>query len=198
MSDENTQQQEERTPVYQMQVDAPQVDTQTYRESAIPFPSKEETPDLFPDSRPPRDHEEGQLTDHFHESEFGCTCNGKYCEGLPNEGIDPLLPILLEHIRVELGGMPVAMNSGYRCPDRNRAVGGAKFSQHMLANAADITAANCTVGQVHKAAEKMLPLLKKYNPAFKDVRGGIGLYRSFVHVDVRPGEASQPHASWNG
>lgn len=39
----------------------------------------------------------------------------------------------------EVWGKPITVNSGYRCPELNRAVGGARASQHMLGQAADIT-----------------------------------------------------------
>ena len=40
----------------------------------------------------------------------------------------------------EAWGAPIHVNSGYRCPALNKAVGGAPASQHMLGEAADITA----------------------------------------------------------
>lgn len=36
-------------------------------------------------------------------------------------------------------GKPITVNSGYRCPVLNKAVGGAATSQHMSGQAADIT-----------------------------------------------------------
>lgn len=39
----------------------------------------------------------------------------------------------------ELCGRPITVNSGYRCPALNKAVGGATSSQHMTGEAADIT-----------------------------------------------------------
>jgi hypothetical protein len=45
---------------------------------------------------------------------------------------------LLDPVR-DRWGAPIAVNSGYRCPELNRAVGGAAGSQHMLGEAADIT-----------------------------------------------------------
>lgn len=46
---------------------------------------------------------------------------------------------LLEPVR-ELWGAPLKVNSGYRCPELNRAVGGAATSQHTRGEAVDITA----------------------------------------------------------
>lgn len=37
-------------------------------------------------------------------------------------------------------GKPITVNSGYRSPELNKAVGGSKSSQHMKGEAADITA----------------------------------------------------------
>lgn len=44
----------------------------------------------------------------------------------------------LDKIR-ELWGKPIHVNSGYRCTELNKAIGGAKNSQHILCEAADIT-----------------------------------------------------------
>ena len=50
---------------------------------------------------------------------------------LVNNVLDPLR---------QAWGAPIHVNSGYRCPALNKAVGGAPASQHMLGEAADITA----------------------------------------------------------
>lgn len=43
----------------------------------------------------------------------------------------------LECVRTKLGGKPILVTSGYRCPSLNTAVGGAKDSAHMSGWAAD-------------------------------------------------------------
>lgn len=53
----------------------------------------------------------------------------KALEGLINNVLDPLR---------ELYGHPILVSSGFRSLDLNRAVGGAKNSQHMKGEAADI------------------------------------------------------------
>jgi uncharacterized protein YcbK (DUF882 family) len=50
-----------------------------------------------------------------------------------------LVTHVLDPLR-EMYGKPITVNSGYRCPKLNDAVGGAKNSQHMRGEAADITA----------------------------------------------------------
>lgn len=49
-----------------------------------------------------------------------------------------LVTHVLDPLR-EMYGRPITVNSGYRCPQLNAAVGGAKTSQHMMGEAADIT-----------------------------------------------------------
>ena len=44
----------------------------------------------------------------------------------------------LEAARVRLGGAPIVVSSGYRCPALNTAIGGSKTSQHMTGQAVDI------------------------------------------------------------
>ena len=52
-----------------------------------------------------------------------------------------LVEQLLDPIR-EAWGEPIVVSSGYRCPELNALVGGAKNSHHMLGCAADIIAGN--------------------------------------------------------
>jgi zinc D-Ala-D-Ala carboxypeptidase len=44
---------------------------------------------------------------------------------------------ILEPLREAVGG-PIKISSGYRCPRLNKAIGGAKNSQHMVGEAADV------------------------------------------------------------
>ena len=115
----------------------------------------------------------GNLSRNFSKHEFTCRCCGRI-------EINPRLVDALQELR-DLAGLPVRVTSGYRCPDHNRAVGGAKQSQHLLGNAADIVVKGRSVAEMHTLAEQV--------PAFRD--GGIGVYpeQGFVHVDVRAGRA---------
>lgn len=54
-----------------------------------------------------------------------------------------LVTHVLDPLR-EMYGKAITVNSGYRCLKLNAAVGGAKNSQHMRGNAADITAGSKT------------------------------------------------------
>lgn len=54
------------------------------------------------------------------------------------DNLTALVDKLLDPIREAWGG-PITVNSGYRCPALNKAVGGVATSQHQKGEAADIT-----------------------------------------------------------
>ncbi|HIT15307.1 MAG TPA: peptidase M15 [Candidatus Avimuribaculum pullicola] len=58
------------------------------------------------------------------------------------ERLRQLVDYVLDPLR-EAYGRPIYVNSGYRCPALNRAVGGVAHSQHLTGEAADITGGNC-------------------------------------------------------
>lgn len=107
---------------------------------------------------------------YFLDKEFVCKC------GCGTGGINPALLPILDDVREKFGVTTV--NSGVRCAKHNKAVGGAPKSQHVLKNAADIKVRGVKPEVVHAY------LIKKYPDSL-----GIGLYNSFVHVDVRPWKA---------
>lgn len=106
------------------------------------------------------------LTEHFTETELACRCCGRLL-------VNSDLVNRLEALR-QLIGRPVLVNSGFRCPEHNRAVGGAKNSYHLRSMAADIRSPGLSVSQLVSLAEQV---------GFT----GIGTYQTlgFVHVDVR-------------
>lgn len=55
------------------------------------------------------------------------------------QALTSLIENLLDPAR-RMWGAPITVNSGYRCPELNRAVGGTPSSQHLRGEAADITA----------------------------------------------------------
>lgn len=57
--------------------------------------------------------------------------------------LDALMWNVLGPIR-RMWGKPIIVNSGYRCPKLNAAIGGSATSQHMKGEAADITAGDPT------------------------------------------------------
>ena len=116
-----------------------------------------------------------QLTKNFRLSEFKCKDGTDVPDDL-RENVQLLcdnLQVLRDHI-----GKPIRVISGYRSPKYNRRIGGAKRSQHMLAKAADIKVTGMSPSEV-KA--EIVKLIKEG----KMMSGGIGLYTTFTHYDVR-------------
>lgn len=52
--------------------------------------------------------------------------------------LERLVDKVLDGLR-EIYGKPITVNSGYRCPELNKAVGGSKTSDHVKGFAADLT-----------------------------------------------------------
>jgi uncharacterized protein YcbK (DUF882 family) len=113
----------------------------------------------------------GYLSENFTEKEMMC----RGTKTLPEQGIDPKLLELLESIRAHFDA-PVKINSGYRSPEHNRKVGGAKGSYHVKGMAADIVV-------------RGVPASKVYLYLNETHYGGVGAYQRFTHVDVREGKA---------
>jgi zinc D-Ala-D-Ala carboxypeptidase len=113
--------------------------------------------------------QDGQITEHFNLSEFAC--NGKHCcDGAAPISFD--LVASLEDLRNLVNG-PIKVNSGFRCRKHNAAVGGAKFSTHMLGLAADL-----------RTPQGLTPL-KFANLARRVGFGKVIVYSWGIHVDVR-------------
>ena len=108
-----------------------------------------------------------KITEHFKVKEFACK------DGSPIVFVDEYLAILLNILRDTIK-KPVIITSGYRTPEHNKKVGGAKYSFHMRGMAADITVKDMTPKDVAKELDKLVP-----NSC------GIIVYKSWVHFDTR-------------
>jgi len=84
-----------------------------------------------------------KLSEHFSLQEMTKSQTGerKGIENTPGpkeiENLKQLCENVLEKIRINFG-RPVVVNSGYRGPKLNKAIGGARNSQHLTGQAADI------------------------------------------------------------
>lgn len=85
------------------------------------------------------------------------------------------LIVMLNAIRSRYG-KPIVVNSGYRSPEHNAAVGGVKNSFHTLGLAADIRPLSKNMDDI--------PELQRICDEMNRT-GGVGFYDTFVHVDVR-------------
>jgi hypothetical protein len=75
-------------------------------------------------------------------------------------------------------GKPINVISGYRSPDYNKKVGGAKNSQHLYARAGDIKVNGISPSIVADTIESLIK-------AGKMKQGGLGRYPTSTHYDVR-------------
>lgn len=114
----------------------------------------------------------GDLSKNFSRSEFAC--KGTNCCG-HSAPVHPELISALQDLRDQLN-LPLSITSGFRCNRHNESVGGAVQSFHTLGMAADVSCPDgMTAEDLAQAAETI--------PAFQ--QGGIGIYPSWVHLDVR-------------
>lgn len=71
------------------------------------------------------------------------TAEAKGIDNTPTPEVERNLTALVENVLDgvrEIYGKPITVNSGYRCPELNKAVGGVSNSHHVKGYAADITA----------------------------------------------------------
>ena len=118
------------------------------------------------------------LSPHFDASEFWCRGSDQHtCTCNHSLKIEPKLIEMLEQLRKICGNRPLYINSGYRCPEHNAAVGGASDSQHMYGTAADVACPEGLSFEEFKNCVGQLPF------------DGVGLYKreNFIHVDIRQG-----------
>jgi uncharacterized protein YcbK (DUF882 family) len=135
------------------------------------------------------DRSRWELTAHFSVAEFDCHDGTPY----PPDWVAPRLKrlcFLLETIRYTWDA-PMEILSGYRTPTWNTRVGGALASQHLAGRAADIRVAGKNAVEVHEEVLRLWTLEQ-----LPDL-GGLGLYATFVHVDIRP-HAGTALAQWTG
>jgi uncharacterized protein YcbK (DUF882 family) len=83
------------------------------------------------------------------------------------------LEVLRSHLKA-----PIQVTSGYRSKEHNAKIGGALKSFHVLGMAADIQIKGMKPEQVAKAIELLIA-------EGKMLEGGIGIYRTWTHYDVR-------------
>ncbi len=107
-----------------------------------------------------------RLCKNFEPHEFQCKCCGS-CD------MDETLLSTLQQLR-DATKTPIFLNSAYRCPIYNAKVGGKEDSQHLLGKAVDISFTKIPVSLRH---DFMMMCTALFN--------GVGIDKSFVHVDVR-------------
>jgi len=114
---------------------------------------------------------------HLTWTELACKDGTPYpAEWRETRAVD--LAHAFERVRAACGGHPLTVLSAYRSPAHNRAIGGAPKSQHVEGRAVDVRP---PAGM----AVETFAMLIKANAAAWGIRG-VGVYRTFVHLDTRP------------
>lgn len=116
-----------------------------------------------------------KLSTNFTVKEFACK------DGSDAVLVAPRLVMVLQSIRSHFGAA-VTINSAYRTPQYNAKVGGVAHSQHCYGTAADIIVKGQKPAAVAAYARQLMPDW-----------GGVGIYNTFTHIDVR-----EAKADWTG
>jgi hypothetical protein len=93
------------------------------------------------------------------------------------ENLKFLCKNLLEKLREINDNKPLILSSGYRCPRLNKAVGGAKTSQHLLGQAADVDFGS------KLANKQFFESIKKSDLDFDQLLNEFGF--SWVHISMK-------------
>lgn len=81
----------------------------------------------------------------------------------------------------EIAGIPFYINSGYRTPEHNRAIGGSENSSHMSFCASDV---HCANGQ-----DRLIMVHAFIKAGFRR----IGIADTFIHIDT---DRNKPQSIW--
>lgn len=104
---------------------------------------------------------------YFKRKEFECKC------GCGFDTVDYLLAKIADEVR-EYFGKPTTITSGCRCEIHNKAIGGAISSAHIKGKAADIQVKDTSPEEVYNYIDSKYPNTL-----------GLGLYKTWVHIDSR-------------
>jgi len=115
------------------------------------------------------------MTKNFSKEEFDC-----------NDGSE--MPINIYHNMVKVANQlqvlrnyikkPIKINSAWRSQEYNASIGGVKDSQHIMGRAADIVVKGMLPIELSKIIENLISKGEM-------LQGGIGIYSSFIHYDIR-------------
>ena len=115
-----------------------------------------------------------KLTDNFSMDEFECKCG---C--VMPEFVKKNVQELAENLQVirDVYGK-IGLTNAYRCKEHNADVGGSVNSQHLKGKAADIKSSDIKPKDMAAIVDDLMKC-----ESFE--LGGIGIYNTFTHVDIR-------------
>jgi len=119
-----------------------------------------------------------KLTENFSMDEFECKC-GCIMPEFVKKNVQELAENL-QVIRDAYG--KIDLTNSYRCKKHNADVGGSVNSQHLKGKAADIKSSDIN-------PEDMAAIVDDLMKSEKFKIGGVGIYNTFTHVDIRGSRA---------
>ena len=111
------------------------------------------------------------------------TAKAEGIDNTPSEEVKKNLEALIENVLDPLReayGKPIYINSGYRCSELNKAVGGVSTSEHQSGRAADIDTHD------YEENKKLFKLIQELNLPFRQLIDESNL--SWVHVSYNPND----------
>jgi uncharacterized protein YcbK (DUF882 family) len=116
-----------------------------------------------------------QITKNFNLNEFNSKCGRPMPENIKKNIIEMIhnLQVIRDEVKV-----PISITSGYRSPEHNAKVKGAKDSQHVKGTAVDFKVQGLKPKEVAVIVERLIK-------EGKIKQGGIGIYPSWIHYDIR-------------
>lgn len=125
-------------------------------------------------------------SEHLSWRELACKDGTPYPEKFVEDGRVFKLAQMFEDIR-RLWNKPIIVLSAYRTPEWNIKIGGARYSQHVQGRALDLR------------PPKGIRLPDFYHAIHDNANDfgihGLGIYGTFVHVDIRP---TNKLVTWSG
>jgi len=116
-----------------------------------------------------------KLSKNFSKSEFDSRDGAE----MPVKVLTNIIELVVELQKLrDIIGVPITVNSGYRSPEHNKSIGGARNSQHVLGCACDIVAKDISPNDLANIIEDLID-----NGILKI--GGLGRYNTFTHIDIR-------------
>jgi uncharacterized protein YcbK (DUF882 family) len=116
-----------------------------------------------------------KITNNFNLEEFDSKCGRE----MPSQVVTNIIELAknLQVLRDDVK-KSIQITSGYRSPEHNAKVKGAKLRQHITGMAADIKVSGMTPKQVAEVIERLIAEKKMKE-------GGIGIYKTWLHYDHR-------------
>ena len=111
------------------------------------------------------------------------TAKARGIDNTPSEEVKKNLEALIENVLDPLReayGKPIYINSGYRCSELNKAVGGVSTSEHQSGRAADIDTHD------YEENKKLFKLIQELNLPFRQLIDESNL--SWIHVSYNPND----------